>query len=53
MVWVLAQFAVGYFFNDFLTSVMGCGLLLILVSLPLAVYTAYAHDLADVSQQGG
>jgi hypothetical protein len=43
-VWVLAQFPVGYFFNDFLKSIMGFGLLLILVSLPLSVYTGYAHD---------
>jgi hypothetical protein len=44
MVWVLGQFAVGYFFNDLLKSVMGFGLLLILIMLPLSVYTAYAHD---------
>jgi len=46
VVWVLGQFVVGYFFNDFLKSVMGLGLLLILVTLPLSVYTAYAHDAA-------
>jgi len=44
MAWVLGQFPVGYFFNDFLKSIMGFGLLLILVSLPVSVYTAYAHD---------
>jgi len=44
MGWVLGQFPVGYLFNDLLTSVMGFGLLLILVMLPLSVYTAYAHD---------
>jgi hypothetical protein len=44
MVWVLGQFVVGYFFNDFLKSVMGLGMLLITVMLPLSVYTAYAHD---------
>ncbi len=35
----------GYFFNDFLTSIMGFGLLLIITMLPLSVYSAYAHDL--------
>ena len=30
LVWVLGQFPVGYFFNDFLTSIMGFGMLLIL-----------------------
>jgi hypothetical protein len=44
MVWVWGQFLVGYFFNDFLKSIMYFGLLLILTMLPLSVYTAYAHD---------
>ncbi|NOH01810.1 MAG: hypothetical protein HND47_07535 [Chloroflexi bacterium] len=44
MIWLLGQFAVGYLFNDFLKSIMGFGLLLILTMLPLSVYTAYAHD---------
>ena len=44
MVWILGQFLVGYFFNDFLQSIMGFGLLLILTMLPVSVYTAYAHD---------
>jgi hypothetical protein len=47
MVWVLGQFPVGYFFNDFLKSIMGLGLLLILTMLPLSVYTGYAHDAAE------
>jgi hypothetical protein len=45
IIWILGQFPVGYFFNGFLQSIMGFGLLLILASLPLSVYTAYAHDL--------
>jgi hypothetical protein len=45
-VWILGQFPVGYFFNDFLQSIMGFGLLLILIMLPLSVYTGYAHDAA-------
>ena len=47
IIWILGQFPVGYFFNDFLTSIMGFGLLLILASLPLSVYTAYAHDVTE------
>jgi hypothetical protein len=42
--WLLAQFPIGYFFNDALKSVMGWALLFILTFLPLSVYTAYAHD---------
>lgn len=44
MVWLLGQFVVGYFFNDLLKSLMGFGLMLILILLPLSVYAAYAHD---------
>ena len=44
MVWLWAQFLVGYFFNDFLQSIMGFGMLLILSMLPLSVYSAYAYD---------
>lgn len=46
LVWILGQFPVGYFFNDFLKSIIGFGLLLILVMLPLSAYAAYARDLA-------
>jgi len=42
--WTLGQFPFGYFFNDFLQSIMVISLLVILTSLPLAVYTAYAYD---------
>jgi hypothetical protein len=44
--WTLGQFPVGHFFNDFLQSIMYISLLVILTKLPLAVYTAYAHDAA-------
>ncbi len=44
LTWLLGQFLVGYFFNDFLASIMAWGLLLILTMLPLSVYTGYAHD---------
>ncbi len=47
--WTLGQFPFGYFFNDFLKSIMYISLLVILSSLPLAVYTAYAYD-ASVGQ---
>ncbi|HVN54919.1 MAG TPA: hypothetical protein VMT46_11365 [Anaerolineaceae bacterium] len=43
-VWSFGQFPVGYFFNDFLKSIMGFGLLLILTMLPLSVFSAYARD---------
>ena len=45
--WTLGQFPFGYFFNDFLKSIMIISLLVILTSLPLAVYTAAAHDAAQ------
>ena len=47
LVWTVGQFPFGYFFNDFLKSIMGFGLLVILGSLPLSIYTAYAHDFAE------
>ena len=43
--WVLGQWVVGYFFNAFLQQNMIYGLILILVTLPLSVYSAYAFDL--------
>ena len=52
LVWVWGQFPVGYFFNDFLKSIMGLGLILILVSLPVSIYTAYAHDFVQATQGG-
>jgi hypothetical protein len=44
--WLLAQFPVGYFFNDALKSVMGFVLLFIITFLPLSVYVGYARDAA-------
>ena len=46
VLWVLGQWVVGYFFNDFLQRNMGFGLVLILALLPLSVITAYAQDVA-------
>jgi hypothetical protein len=42
--WTLGQFVFGFFFNDFLKSNMYISMLIILTSLPLAVYSAYAYD---------
>ena len=53
LVWVLGQIPVGYFFNDFLKSIIGFGLLVILAMLPLSVYTAYAYDAAGQPRPGG
>jgi hypothetical protein len=44
VVWTLGQFPVGYFFNEFLQSIMMISMLVILTTLPLAAYSAYAHD---------
>jgi hypothetical protein len=44
MAWVLGQYLVGYFFNDFLRSIMGFSLLLMVVMLPLSVYAGYAYN---------
>jgi hypothetical protein len=45
--WTLGQFPVGHFFNDFLKSIMGFSMLVILGSLALSVYAAHAHDAAS------
>ena len=47
LVWLLGQFPVGYFFNDFLKNIMYVGLVLILTMLPLSVYTGYARDATE------
>ena len=44
LIWIFGQFLIGYYFNDFLKSIMGFGLLLILTMLPLSIYTAFAYD---------
>jgi hypothetical protein len=51
--WLLGQFLIGYFFNDFLKSIMGFGLLLIVSMLPLSVYAAYAFDVIHTDLQAG
>ena len=47
LVWVFGQVVAGYFFNDFMQSLMGFGMLLILLMLPLSVYVAYARAVAQ------
>jgi hypothetical protein len=47
LVWTVGQFPFGYFFNDFLKSIMGFGVLVILGSLPLSIYTANARDFVE------
>jgi hypothetical protein len=49
-VWVFGQFPIGTMFNDFMQSIMGFGVLLILSMMPLSVYTAYAHDRVTATQ---
>jgi len=48
LVWIIGQWPAGHFFNDFMQKAMYFGLLLIFVTLPLSVYTAYAHDVYTV-----
>lgn len=52
LAWVFGQFPVGHFFNDFLQSIMGYGVLLILLMLPLSIYTAYARDVQTAPTGG-
>jgi hypothetical protein len=47
MIWVLGQFPVGHFFNDFMQKAMVVGVFLILSMLPLSVFAAYARDVYD------
>lgn len=47
LVWIFGQFPVGYFWNDLMQSAMYCGVFVILSMLPLATYSAYAHDVQN------
>jgi hypothetical protein len=44
LTWIIGQWIVGYFFNDFMQQAMYFGVVLIIVTLPLSVFAAYAHD---------
>jgi hypothetical protein len=46
VVWSIGQYLVGYLANDFLKSIMGFAILLILIPLPLSIYVAYTRDAA-------
>ena len=48
--WLLGQFPLGAFNNNFLKSVIGFGLLLILVLLPFSVFTARALDAVEIGE---
>lgn len=48
LVWVFGQIIVGHFFNAFMQSIMGFGLILILVMLPVSVISANARDVRSV-----
>ena len=52
LVWIWGQIPVGYLFNDFMQSIMGFGVILILAMLPLSVYSAYGRDVL-AGQEGG
>lgn len=45
--WSMGQYLVGYLANDFLKSIMGFALLLIVIPLPLSIYVAYTRDAAE------
>jgi hypothetical protein len=45
LVWVFGQLLVGALFNDLMKSIMGFGVILILVMLPLSVFSAYSRDI--------
>jgi len=44
LTWILGQWIIGYFFNDFMQQAMYFGLILIFTTLPLSVYAAFAYD---------
>jgi hypothetical protein len=47
LVWVIAQFPIGYYFNDLMQRAMYFGVVLILSMLPLSIYSAYARDVQN------
>ena len=44
LVMVIGQWIVGYFFNEFLMSVMGINVLVFMSLLLIAIFSAFAHD---------
>jgi len=53
LVWILGQWIVGYFFNEFLQKNAYLSLLLIIILLPLSLLTAYAYDVFDRTRVEG
>ncbi len=47
MIWVIGQFIVGYFFNDFMMKNGFLNLIVIVVLLPLSITAANAHDIQN------
>jgi hypothetical protein len=47
LVWIIGQWIVGYFFNEFLQKNGYLSLLLIVGLLPVSVFTAFARDVHD------
>jgi hypothetical protein len=47
LVLVYGQFITGYFFNEFLMSVMGINVLIFMGLLVTSVFSAFAHDAQD------
>lgn len=52
LVWLLAQWLVGYFFNEFMMRAIWFGLAMILAPLLLSVSTASAQDLFNTNRSG-
>ncbi|HTX90192.1 MAG TPA: hypothetical protein VMC09_03160 [Anaerolineales bacterium] len=48
--WLLGQFPLGAIANDFMKSIVGWGLLLIVVTLPLSLWSASAHDAVKAAE---
>jgi hypothetical protein len=49
VLWVLGQFVIGHFFNDWLLANGYLIIVMVLGTLLLAVVSAYAHDLREVT----
>ena len=49
LVWIWGQIPVGSLCNDFMQSIMGFGVILVLSLLPLSVFSAYAKDIQRIA----
>jgi hypothetical protein len=50
LVYIWGQWVIGFFFNDWLQKNMYYGIILILTSMPLSIYAAFARDRISGSQ---